>query len=142
VNYLLDTNVVSELHKSRRADRNVLRWAAAISVSDCYLSAVTLTELEVGVLLMERRDPVQGARLRGWFELELHPRFEGRILFVDEPVARCCARLHVPDPKPAHDAFIAATAIVHGLAVATRNTADFAAMGVALVDPWTPSVRA
>jgi predicted nucleic acid-binding protein len=134
--YLLDTNVVSELRRKRRAHPNVVKWAAAFPVSRFYLSTICLAELELGVLLMERRDPLQGAQLRRWFEVDVLSRFEGRILVVDQPVARCCAELHVPSPRPAHDALIAATAIVHGLTLATRNTVDFEPMGLEMVNPW------
>ena len=64
------------------------------------------------------------------------PAFEGRVLPVDIAVARRAAQLHVPDPRPIHDAFIAATALVHGMTVATSNVADFAATGVRVLNPW------
>jgi predicted nucleic acid-binding protein len=134
--FLLDTNVVSELGRFRRADPNVVRWADSFPVTQFYLSAICLTELELGVRLMERRDPAQGVRLRRWFDGDVLSRFESRILVVDQPIALCCAGLHVPDPRPAHDALIAATAIVHGLTLATRNTSDFERMGVELINPW------
>jgi toxin FitB len=136
--YLLDTNVVSELRKvaEGKAHANVAAWQAGLDELACFLSVVTLLELEVGVLRVERRDAVQGALLRAWLEQRVVPEFAGRILPVDEAVARSCAGLHVPDPRPVHDALIAATARVHGLTVVTRNTADFAATGVALLDPW------
>lgn len=136
--YLLDTNVVSELRKvaESKADANVAAWQAGLDELACYLSVITLLELEAGVLRVERRDAAQGARLRAWLEQRVVPGFAGRILPVDEAVARRCARLHVPDPRSTHDALIAATALVHGLTVVTRNTADFVPTGVALLDPW------
>ncbi len=136
--YLLDTNVVSELRKSGsgRADARVMAWQAQVDPEACHLSAITVLELETGVLRIERRDAKQAALLRTWLDSRVLPEFAGRILSVDEVVARRCAGLHVPDPRSERDALIAATALVHGLTVVTRNTADFAAMGVALLDPW------
>ena len=96
-----------------------------------------MLELELGVLRIERRDPVQRALLRTWLEEQVLPAFSGRIFPVDGAVARCCARLHVPDPRSERDALIAATALTHGLIVATRNGADFRPTGVATFDPWT-----
>jgi predicted nucleic acid-binding protein len=138
---LLDTNVVSELRKVRigRADPNVAKWAETLDTADLFISAITIHELEIGVLLAERRDPQQGAVLRLWLETLALPAFEGRILSVDAAVGRRAAQLHVPDPQPINDAFIAATALVHGMTVATRNLADFAPTGVALLNPWDPS---
>jgi toxin FitB len=138
--YVLDTNVVSELRKARndKADRHVVEWAVKVSPSAMFLSAISVLELERGVLQIERRDPTQGALLRDWLENHGLPAFEDRILPVDAAVAICCARLHVPDPKPERDALIAATALVHGMTVVTRNVADFASTGVAILDPWRP----
>jgi predicted nucleic acid-binding protein len=136
--YLLDTNVVSELRKtnSDRADRLVTAWARGIAAESMFLSAISVLELERGTLLMERRDPAQGAMLRSWMENLVMPSFAGRILPVDTPVALRCAALHVPDPKSYRDALIAATAMVHGMTVVTRNVSDFEPTGVALLNPW------
>lgn len=136
--YLLDTNVVSELRKAKagKADRNVTAWAASVPAAGLFLSAISILELETGILLVERRDPAQGAVLRAWLDDHVLPAFAGRVLPVDTVVAQRCARLHVPDPRSDRDALIAATALVHGLTVVTRNVADFAPTGVALVNPW------
>ena len=135
--FLLDTNVVSELHRHRTglASREVVTWATSVQPADTAISAITLFELESGVLRVERRDPAQGLGLRDWLEHALGG-FAGRILAVDDSVARRAAALHIPDPRPDRDAFIAATALVHGLTVVTRNVRDFAPMGVALLNPW------
>jgi hypothetical protein len=137
--YLLDTNVVSELRKTTRADDNVRAWAGSRPAELLLLSVITVLELEIGVLRIERRDKPQGERLRRWLEDKLLPEFRTSILLVDTAIARQCARLHVPDPKPERDALIAATALVHGLTLVTRNVADFAGVGVPLLDPWRPT---
>ena len=139
--YLLDTNVVSELRKVRagKADPAVAHWADTVEASDLFLSAITVQELETGVLLVERRDPAQGALLRRWMEELVLPAFAERILPVDEIVARRAAALHVPDPRPVADALIAATALVHTMTVVTRNVGDFEPMGVRVLNPWLRS---
>lgn len=136
--YLLDTNVVSEIRKVRsgKADRNVAAWADRVDASDLYLSVIAVQELEIGVLLAERRDPPQGALLRSWLNAHVLPAFADRILAVDIAVAQRSARLHVPDPRPFRDSLMAATALVHGLTVVTRNVADFHATGVQILNPW------
>src|SRR5688572_23793923 len=125
--YLLDTNVVSELRKTRigKADANIMLWAEAVPAGSLFLSTVTIMELDTGILLVERRDSAQAAMLRRWLEGRVLPAFENRILSVDLAVARRCAQLHVPDRRSDRDAMIAATAIVHGMSVVTRNVADF-----------------
>ena len=134
--FLLDTNVVSELRKLRRADPAVALWGCATSPGAMYVSVMTLMVIEIGVLRIERRDHKQGALLRRWLEGRVLPLFAARILPIDTAVARRCASLHVPDPRSERDALIAATALTHGLTVVTRNTADFEPMGVTLLNPW------
>lgn len=137
--FLLDTNVVSELRKVRigKADKRFARWADRANAVELYLSAITIQELEFGVLLAERRDAAQGAVFRLWMDNHVLPAFEGRILPVDTAVARRGAALHVPDPRPIRDALIAATALVHGMTVVTRNVADFEPTGVETLNPWS-----
>jgi predicted nucleic acid-binding protein len=140
--YVLDTNVVSELRKVRlgRADPNVAKWADTVDAITLYISVITVLELETGVLQMERRDPRQGAILRVWLDNYVLPEFGDRVLSVDTAVAKGCARLHIPDPQAERDALIAATALVHGMTVVTRNVDDFAPTGVDVLNPWNPSV--
>ncbi len=136
--FILDTNVVSELRKAGqgRADPNVVAWARPLAPGTLYLSAITVLELEIGVLQIERRDQTQGAALRTWLETQVLPAFADRILAIDEAVARRGARLHVPDKRSDRDALIAATGLAHGMTVVTRNLADFEPTGVKLVNPW------
>ena len=136
--FLLDTNVVSELRKARagKADATVTEWAMGVPATALFLSAITIIELEIGVLRIERRDPAQGAILRRWLDDQVLPAFAGRILAVDTAVAQRCASLHVPDSRPDRDALIAATALAHGLTMVTRNVGDFEPTGVRTLNPW------
>jgi predicted nucleic acid-binding protein len=138
--FLLDTNVVSELRKVRlgKADPHLTEWADSVDAGSLHISAITVLELEIGILQLERNDPRQGTVLRTWFDTLVLPEFNGRIFAVDTAVAQRCARLHVPDPRAERDALIAATALVHGMTVVTRNVADFEASGVPLLNPWDP----
>ena len=136
--FLLDTNVISELRKAGdgKADPAVVAWLSGVDAATLYISAITLMELELGILLVERRDARQGERLRVWMDRHVLPEFSERTLPIDAPVALRCTRLHVPDPRAERDALIAATAIVHGMTVVTRNLADFQQTGVPLLNPW------
>jgi predicted nucleic acid-binding protein len=155
--YLLDTCVVSELRKPKtdsfsttrplarkvaKADPSVVAWASGIPQISLYLSAVCVMELELGTLLMERRDMIQGRILRNWIDRNVLPSFAGRVLVVDTTVAIRCASLHVPNPCSYRDSLIAATALVHGMTVVTRNVAHFEPSGVAVLNPWVePNVN-
>lgn len=136
--YVLDTNVVSELRKVRagKANPNVAAWANNVDAADLFVSAITIMELELGVLSIERKDITQGAMLRTWLEYHVLPEFHERTLPIDTTVAQRCARLHVPDKRGERDALIAATALVHGMTVVTRNAADFQATEVPILNPW------
>jgi toxin FitB len=139
--YLLDTNVVSELRKARagRADPGVAAWASGVQVASLFVSVIAIQELEMGVLLAERRDAPQGRLLRTWLEGHVLRAFADRILPIDTAVVRRSARLHVPDPRPVRDALMAATALVHDMTVVTRNVTDFEPTGVRILDPWAPA---
>ncbi len=136
--YVLDTNVISELRKAhtRAVDAHVLAWSKRVDPQLLYLSAVTMMELEIGILLMERRNPRQGARLRSWMTGQVMPVFSARILAVDSAVALRCAALHIPNPRPYRDSLIAATALVHGMTVVTRDVDHYAPTGVPVLNPW------
>jgi toxin FitB len=136
--YVLDTNVVSELRKldTGKADPRVKAWAKKLHSESAFLSVITVMELEQGTLLMERRDPRQGALLRDWLERQILLEFSGRVLPVDLQIAKRCAALHVPKPGSYRDSLIAATALVHGMTVVTRDVSHFASSGVATLNPW------
>lgn len=135
---LLDTNVVSELRKAGdgKADRAVMRWMRRQSNAGLFISVITVLEIEFGILRIARRDVEQGARLREWLHTRVLPEFAERTLSIDRDIALACAALHVPNPRPERDAWLAATAQTHGMTLATRNVADFVGMKVSLVNPW------
>lgn len=137
--FVLDTNIVSELRKVRngKANPGVAAWAEKVPSVELFISAITIQELEHGVLLMERSDPTQGAVLRTWLDQSVTAAFKTRVLAVDERVARSAAALHVPDPAPFRDALIGATALVHEMTVVTRDLKDFRRFhGVDVLNPW------
>lgn len=138
MSYLLDTNVISELRKTGdgKADPHVVTWINAEDTASFFISAITILELERGVLGVQRRDAVQGARLRAWLDNHIRPEFSGRILPIDDAIATRCAYLHVPNRRNEADALMAATALIHGLTVVTRNVRDFEGTGVVVIDPW------
>ncbi len=124
--FVLDTHVVSELRKVRlgKAHTNVMAWTESVDAADLFVSVMTIMELELGVLSIERKDTTQGALLRSWLEQQVLPEFSGRTLPIDTAVAQRCAQLHVPDKRSERDALIAETALVHSMTVVTRNVDD------------------
>jgi len=134
---LLDTNVVSEMRKppARRSDE-FNQWAQGLIESEAYLSVVTITEIEKGILLLENKDQQQAAVLRRWFIERVLTIYKKRILPVSLTSARLAAGLGLIQPISMPDAYLAATALEHKLVLATRNTSDFTGTGVTLVNPW------
>lgn len=137
--YLLDTNVVSEFRKvqNNKAHPNFMLWQQGITAQQCFISSVTILEIEQGILKLARKDAIQAQMLRDWFEIKVLTAFEQRVLAFDITIARLCAKLHVPDPRSERDAMIAATAIAHGLTLVSRNVIDFQHMDVNLINPFT-----
>jgi predicted nucleic acid-binding protein len=136
--YVVDTNVISELRKAAagKADGNVAAWASGVAPAALFISVVTVLELERGVLQIERRDHARGSVLRAWLMTRVLPAFEDRVLPIDTKVARRCAGLHIPNPRSDRDSLIAATALIRGMTVVTRNAVDFEGTGVPVLDPW------
>jgi len=138
--FVLDTNIVSELRKVRsgKANPGVASWAEQVPSVELFISAITIHELEHGVLLMQRSDAAQGALLRAWLDQSVAAAFKGRVLPVDARVASRAAALHVPDPAPFRDALIGATALVHDMAVVTRDLKDFQRFDeLDVINPWS-----
>ena len=134
--FVLDTNVLSELDGRPRANAGVKKWASSVPQFDQYISSVSLLEIEIGARRLLRRDKERGGFLLSWIEDRVLPTFAGRILSFDAAVARQCAHLHVPVPRPERDAMIAATVLAHGMTLVTRNTKDFQNTSVPLINPF------
>ena len=133
---MLDTNVISELRKRERGHSGVVRWAASVDPQELHTSVMVIGEIRRGIELKRRADPAQATALTLWLD-KVRAGFGARILPVDERIAEAWGRLGIPDPLPAIDGLIAATAIVHGLTVVTRNVADLARSGVTVLDPFS-----
>jgi predicted nucleic acid-binding protein len=135
VRYLLDTNIVAELRKGRRASLHVRRWFEPLDGDDLLISVLTVGEIRNGIERVRRRDPMSALALERWLG-RLRSDFSDRILPIDDGIAEEWGRLGLPDPIPVVDGLIAATALRHRLTVATRNVKDMARTGVPFVNPF------
>lgn len=134
--HILDTNVLSELYR-RNGELAVRRWVNDQRPANLFLSVITTLEIEIGILGLQRRDPVAAESYLRWYEQQVLPGFRNRILALDFRSAQKVAPLHVPDRAPQHDALIAGTALAHGMQVITRNTEDFERFRVPCFNPWS-----
>jgi predicted nucleic acid-binding protein len=138
--YLIDTNIISERRKKERANKGVRAFfqEAAEEDIDLYLSVVTVSELRRGVEIVRYRgDVVQAAMLEKWLAT-VFDEFGQNILPVDNDIGQLWGRLRAPHPEHALDKLIAATGLIHGLTVVTRNVDDFSSTGVRLLNPFDP----
>jgi len=135
MNVLVDTNVISELRRGRNAATGVVTWFAAMPAENVFTSVIVLGEIRRGIELLAMRDKLQADALAQWYG-SIRERLGDRVLVVDEPVMTLWAKISVPNILPAYDALIAATALLHGLIVVTRNTQDYRRTGVAVLNPW------
>ena len=135
--FLLDTNIISEIRKRDRADRNVASWVARVPAADIGTSVLVLAEIRRGIERKRQTDQQQAKALDRWFA-QMRTRLEDRVLPIDEPTAQTWALLSIPNPLPFIDGLLAATAKVHGLTLVTRNIADVARTGVSLLNPFVP----
>jgi predicted nucleic acid-binding protein len=135
LSYLLDTNVISELRKGKRAERSVAEWFDGLPDQEIYLSVLTIGEIRRGVESVRRRDPDSACALDSWLS-RLTEAHRDRILQVDRAIAEEWGRMDVPDPLPVVDGLLAATARIVGLTLVTRNVADVESTGVETLNPF------
>lgn len=135
MSYLIDTNVLSELRKGKRCDRAVSAWALTLADEEIFVSVLTIGEIRRGIESIRRRDGKAAAALETWLT-RIHATHSDRVIGVDQAIAEEWGRMSVPDPLPAVDGLLAATARIAGLTLATRNLEDFESTGVPCVDPF------
>lgn len=136
--FFFDTNIVSEIRLilSGKANPNFVQWLKTVDMQNCWTSVVVFMEIEKGILRKERKDKFQGEHLKIWLETSIKPLFANRILNIDLETAKICASLHIPNPRPDNDAWIAASCIQHNLTLITRNEADFQNLGMKIINPF------
>ena len=138
MNYLIDTNIVSEVRKGSQCDHSVRVWWESISDSQLFLSSLVIGEVRKGIELARRKDAMQAIALERWLE-SLTSGFAHRILPVTTDIAQEWGRINAIRPVPVIDALLAATALVHGLRLVTRNTEDVEGLGVDTLNPFEVS---
>jgi predicted nucleic acid-binding protein len=136
VSFLIDTNIISEVRKGPRCDAHVATWYASIADKDIFLSTLVLGEIRKGVELARPRDPGKAAVLERWL-LDVKAAFTGRILGIDDAVTDQWGRMNATRPVSVIDGLLAATALIHGLTLVTRNDHDVAGLGATVLNPFT-----
>lgn len=136
--YLLDTNVVSEIRKRERTDPGVREWLAGVEGEDLAISVLVLGEIRLGILRLARRDAEAAAHLAAWLG-RLERSYRGRTLDVDKDVVEVWAGLNAERSLSVVDSLQAATAIVHGLTLVSRNVADLDGTGAPVLNPFSPA---
>ena len=139
MSYLLDTNIILELRKRRRCNVGVAKWFATLEDQDIFLSVLVIGEIRKGIESIRRRDSLAAGALDNWLS-QLVITFSERIIPVDRRVAETWGRLNVPNPLPVIDGLLAATALVKGFTLVTRNVSDIEATGVPYLNPFTDAV--
>jgi len=138
VNYLIDTNIISEVRKGDRCDHRVAAWYASIDDADIYLSVLVLGEIRKGVERARPNDPARARALETWLST-VRESFADRVLPVDQMIADEWGRMGAKRPVSTIDALLAATAKVHSLTLVTRNVADVADLGAHVLNPFEPT---
>ena len=137
MNYLIDTNIISEVRKGDTCDANVAAWYASIDDADIYLSVLVLGEIRKGIERARPNDPARARALEKWLDT-VRESFADRVLPVDQLVADEWGRMSAKRPVPAIDALLAATAKIHRMTLATRNLSDVADLGADVLNPFVP----
>jgi predicted nucleic acid-binding protein len=140
VNYLIDTNIISEIRKGSRCDPNLAAWYASIDDGAIYLSALVFGEIRKGIEKARPRDPAQAQALENWLSA-VQKAFAERVLPVDQLVAEEWGRMTAARSVPSIDALLAATAKVHRMTLVTRNLSDVSGLGADVLNPFEPTGR-
>ena len=138
MSFVLDTNVVSEPRKGRRADANLMGWFSSVRTEELYISVLVIGEIRQGIEGLRRRGTSRADRLESWL-VGLRRGYADRILPVDLEAAEEWGRMNVPDPISTRDGLMAATAKVRSMPYVTRNTADVERTGARLLNPFEAS---